>query len=113
MQNNPLNSDQTLQNNPFNTCNEGISNGFGPMFFNIRDPSFNKTNIPVPQETSKHPLVICGTLFFYGGLIVAMLLISTETIYIALAVLTYLRYLYVSICCSDIRQYFNNIKKFD
>ncbi len=31
----------------FAACNQGISNGFGAMFFNMRDPTFRQTNVPI------------------------------------------------------------------
>ena len=51
-QHNPFNQQQP---NPFNqpvpndygafaACNQGLSNGFGAMFFNIRDPNFTQKN---------------------------------------------------------------------
>ena len=53
MQPNPFNQPQ-MQPNPFNqpntnygafaACNQGLSNGFGAMFFNIRDPNFTQKN---------------------------------------------------------------------
>jgi hypothetical protein len=38
-----------LNPNTFAACNEGLANGFGAMFFNIRDPTFKQTNDPIKQ----------------------------------------------------------------
>ena len=43
MQPNPFNQPNTNYG-AFAACNQGLSNGFGAMFFNIRDPNFTQKN---------------------------------------------------------------------
>ena len=41
--------DLNPDNKVFTICNQGVANGFGDMFFNIRDPTFAQKNDPVKQ----------------------------------------------------------------
>jgi len=72
---NPLNSDQNLNQFSFNLCNEGIANGFGPMFFNLRDPTFVQKNDPIKQDPSCHPCVGVFNFIFLICLVVGIVLL--------------------------------------
>lgn len=101
--------------NAFMACNEGIANGFGAMFFNIRDPGFTQKNVPIKQEASYHISVIVVSFILIGGIIVGAVgfmnfLDIGGTIGIILG--TYFLYVMFAICCSDIRSYVSNMKKF-
>ena len=119
---NPMNNMNGLAPNPMNDanafalCNQGVANGFGPMFFNIRDPTFTQQNVPVKQPSSLHlPVVIFG-IIFYGGLITGTLSINRFleiAVSIIIIVIPYLVYLIVACCCSDIRSFISNSKRFD
>ena len=96
------------------TCNEGIANGFGAMFFNIRDPSFRQTNQPVKQNASLHIVlgVMTGILiagFVIGGVGFNKFLSMGGSVGIILG--SYVLYLILGLCCSDIREYISNTKR--
>jgi hypothetical protein len=100
----------------FNTCNQGIANGFGAMFFNMRDTTVQRSNVPVRQSTSKHAPVALTTLLFIGGIIVAIIGFNsflTVGSFLALIFGSYFLYFLISVCCSDIRGYVTNLKAFD
>lgn len=102
----------------FAACNEGIAAGFGPMFFNMRDPNLGKTNHPVKQDPSLHAAVVVGSAILFAGIIVAVVgyysLFHAQTLPIVLLiVLPYLLYVVLSICCSTIRGYITNLKRFE
>ena len=46
------------------------------MYFNVRDPNFNKTNVPIRKESSNHYAVMITNIIFWGGLIGGILLAS-------------------------------------
>ncbi len=105
---------QPMDPNIFMACNQGISNGFGDMFFNIRDPNFTQKNVPVKQQSSYHMAAIVVSFVLIGGIIVAAVgfmnfLDLGGTI--ALIAGTYFLYAFFAICCSDIRSYVSNMKK--
>jgi hypothetical protein len=92
-----------------------LAGGFGDMFFNMNDPNIAKTNVPIKQDASMHTATIISTVLMIGGIVAgaigfrnflpdygAGLLIG----------LPYLVYLSAVICCSDIRGYITNLKKF-
>jgi hypothetical protein len=85
------------------------------MFFNIRDPTFTQKNVPVRQDSSFHVAVIVVSFIMLAGIIVAAVgfmnfLDIGGTIGIILG--TYFLYVIFAICCSDIRSYVSNMKKF-
>lgn len=76
-----------------------------------------KTNVPIKQDNSLHIAVIVGTLLLIGGVAVGasgMNRYIPQT-YIAGIVIGvgYLIYIICCTCCSDIRGYITNLKKFD
>ena len=98
----------------FAACNEGIANGFGAMFFNVRDPAFTQTNQPVKQEPSLHVALLVGSVLFFACIIIAgagykRFLPMDGTI--ALLGVSYVLYLILSIACSELRQYISNMKR--
>ena len=100
----------------FANCNQGLANGFGPMFFNVRDPSFNKKNTPVKQTASLHLCVIIPNLLFIGAVVTGV--IGIDNFFslgaaIGIMVGLYLLYLIFGCCCSDIKEYIQNMKRFD
>jgi len=72
------------------------------MFFNMRDPTFTKTNMPLKQESSIHlPVVIGNILFFIGtGAGIALMMIMKVVGFIGIIIGTYLIYICLSCCCS-------------
>lgn len=56
----------------FAACNQGVANGFGAAFFNIRDPNFNQTNTPVKQPSSLHLPVVVFNMIFLACLAVGL-----------------------------------------
>ncbi len=58
---------------PFMACNQGIANGFGAMFYNMRDPTVQKSNLPVKAPSSMHIPVLIFTLLFIAGIAVGVI----------------------------------------
>ena len=94
-----------------------MANGFGPMYFNLRDPSFTQQNVPVKLENETHTGIIIVTVIFLGGLIGGIIMITTDVNLIGgaigLIVVPYIIYLCVVGCCNNIMNYLENVKKFD
>jgi len=86
------------------------------MFFNIRDPTFTKTNAPVKTESEVHvaSIVMTGILGF--GVIVFMVLILVRALPIAAGLgiigALYVLYVILVICLSKIRPYLANMKPY-
>jgi hypothetical protein len=100
----------------FAACNQGVANGFGAMFFNIRDPNFNQTNTPIKQSSSLHLPVVVFNLIFLACLAVGLVGLNHFLdlgAMIGMIAGSYLVYLIVGICCSDIKDYVHNSKRFD
>lgn len=100
-----------------NQMNTMIAGGFGDMFFNMNDPEIAKTNVPIKQDNSMHTAVIVGTVLLIAGVAVGG---SGMNKYIPQAYIAgiiigvaYLIYIGTCTCCSDIRGYITNLKKFD
>jgi hypothetical protein len=94
---------------------QGIANAFGPFFFNMHDPNIAKTNIPMKQSASMHIPVIVVTLLLIAGIIIGIILFGKYHIPSGGAILivgSYLIYLAVTICMSDIRGYITNLRQF-
>lgn len=75
-----------------------------------------KNNVPVKQDSSLHVPVIVVSIIFWAGIVVVAAGSSNFLDAVAIGViigLTYLLYLIISICCSDIRGYITNLKRFD
>lgn len=72
------------------------------MFFNMRDPTFTKTNQPFKQEPSNHKAVIIGNILFLIGLGagIALTISKKQTGFIGLIIGTYVLYLILSFCRS-------------
>lgn len=102
--------------NYFMNINQGIGNGFGPMFFNLRDPVAAKTNDPIKQPTSWHVPIIVVSVIFLGCLVVGIVGQSAGFLdvggMVPMIVVSYLLYLGIAICCSDMRGYLANMKRF-
>lgn len=84
-------------------CNEGIGNGFGNMFFNIRDPNFGKTNEPVKMPSEWYISTIVVTIIFGVCLIIGILgMTSFIGLGGAIGMIagSYIIYLIFAICCS-------------
>ena len=133
MQQNPYNQPQQFSPNPhnqppppmapnpyntgaFGQINQGVANGFGPMFFNVRDPNFTQRNDPIKQPPSWHIPVVVGNILLIGWLVTAI--IGFETFLgagVAFGVLggIYVIYLCLVCCTSDIKDYIHNMKPFD
>lgn len=95
-------------------CNEGIANGFGAMFFNIRDPSFRQTNQPVKQDASLHiALAIMTVILIIGFVVGAVGFNSFLTVGGSIGIFAagYVLYLIFGLCCSDLREYISNTKR--
>jgi hypothetical protein len=107
-----MNGGAPLSINAFHACNEGIANGFGAMFFNIRDPAFLKTNQPVKQDASLHILlaVMTGIMIICFAIAAAGINKYPRAGTIVLFVVPYVLYLLLGICCSELRQYLHNMK---
>jgi hypothetical protein len=58
---------------PFMACNQGIANGFGAMFYNMRDQTIQKSNLPVKAESSMHIPILALTLLYIAGVIVGII----------------------------------------
>ena len=85
------------------------------MFYNMRDPNQQKSNIPVKVGASFHFAVFVASLILAGGIIVGALGFNaflTLGGVVGVMVGGFLIYLILSICCSDIRSYISNIKAF-
>lgn len=98
------------------TINQGIVQGFGQFFFNALDPNIAKTNVPTKLDSEMHIAVLVGTAIMVGGVAAGVILLGDPTLFnvaIALLVAPYCLYLITSICCSQIRGYITNLKKFD
>lgn len=113
-QNNEMMTPAPLNANAFMACNQGVANGFGAMFFNIRDPSFTQTNQPIKQEPSLHIVLAVVTVILVVCFAVAAAgfnkFISSGGC-IALFVVSYVLYLILGLCCSDLRSYLHNMKR--
>ena len=75
-----------------------------------------KTNEPIKQDSSMHVPVLVFTIIFWGCLAVGAAgmdsFIGTVGA-VLMIVFSYLIYLIVSCCCSDVRGYMLNMKAFD
>jgi hypothetical protein len=104
------------QADPYAPVNQAVASGFGQFFFNMSDPNIAKTNVPIKQDSSMHVAVIVTTLLLIGGIAggVILLLGSADNFGAGIGVIAgaYVIYVGVSICCSDIRGYISNLKKF-
>lgn len=104
--------------NHFQACNDGLAQGFGAMFFNMRDPNSGKTNQPIKVGSSWHVTLIIVSLLFFAGIIVGAVGYSTFFQYsiggvIGVILGTFALYVILAICCSNIRGYISNLKKFE
>jgi hypothetical protein len=98
------------------SINQGIAQGFGQFFFNALDPNIAKTNIPAKLDSERHIAILVATAIMIGGVIAGVILLgypSLINVAVALLVFPYCLYLILSICCSEIRGYITNLKKFD
>jgi hypothetical protein len=86
------------------------------MFFNMRDPILHRTNDPTKIRASWHIAVVVANLIFLGWLIAAMVgynVYISAGLAIGLIVGLYVVYIIVGCCCSDIKPFIENMKKFD
>lgn len=95
----------SLQPEAVATLNNAIAQGFGPMFFNIRDPLFGKSNTPVKLKPSFHVPIIIGTLLMLIGLGIAVVgwktfMPTNGSIYLIVG--SYVVYLCASCFCGEI-----------
>jgi hypothetical protein len=84
------------------------------MFFNIRDPSFKQTNQPVKKDASLHIVLAVMTGILIIGFVVAAVGFKTFLSLggsAGLFAASYVLYLLFGICCSDLREYLNNMKR--
>jgi hypothetical protein len=86
------------------------------MYFNIKDPNFSKTNVPVRAEPSIPRCIAITNLVFLGFLLFGIVgyysfLFPMEVMFVFL-IPTYLIYLISVCCCSDIKHYIENMKSF-
>ena len=98
----------------FKTCHQGIADGFGEMFFNLRDPTFTQKNVPVRQEAS-YPISISVVSFILFGAVILGAVGFNNFLdiggTIAIILVAYFFYIIFAFCCSDIITYMGNIKK--
>ena len=100
----------------FAACNEGIANGFGAMFFNIRDPAFTQTNHPAKRDASKHIPLAAGTVILIAGVAVGVAGVHsflTVAGSVILIVISYIIYLACGCAFSELREYISNLKHLD
>ena len=93
-----------------------VHNSFGQFFFNAHDPNIAKTNVPVKVDSSMHIPIVLLTLVLIGAVVTAIILIPKPENFntgLGIVIAGYLIYLIIAICCSDIRGYISNLKKFD
>lgn len=86
------------------------------MFFNMRDPAFSKTNVPVKQSSSMHLAVVIFNAIFLGCLVLALVGLGdflSVGATVGIIIGSYLLYLIIGYCCSDIKDYIHNMKRFD
>lgn len=87
------------------------------MFFNMNDPNIAKTNEPIKQDSSMHTGTVIVTILMIAGIVVGAIgfrsFLGQDYVTGLLIGIPYLLYLIVVICCSDIRGYITNLKKFD
>ena len=86
------------------------------MFFNMNDPAIAQTNVPQKQDSSMHLAVLVGSVFLFAGVIVVGIGANNFLTGVAIGLIVgfaYLIYIISTICCSDIRGYITNLKKFD
>lgn len=50
-----------------------ISDAFGPFFFNLRDPSFTKTNDPIHKDSEWYIAALICSIIFFAGLIIGVI----------------------------------------
>ena len=96
--------------------NMTVHNSFGQFFFNAHDPNIAKTNVPVKVDSSMHIPIVLLTLVLIGAVVTAIILIPKPENFntgLGIVIAGYLIYLIIAICCSDIRGYISNLKKFD
>ena len=90
--------------------------GWGPMYFNVRDPNFTQKNEPIKQPSSMHINVVISSIILYAWVIVVGIgLYNFLDIGLAFGLFAafYVIYFCCSCCCSDIKEYINNMKPFD
>lgn len=86
------------------------------MFFNVRDPNFNQANVPIKQSPSMHLPVVIFNIIFIGCLIVGIIGLNKFLGVGGTAGMiagSYALYLIIGCCCSDLREYLSNMKRFD
>lgn len=49
-----------------------IGDAFGPFFFNLRDPSFTKTNDPINKDSEWYISALICSIIFFAGLIIGV-----------------------------------------
>ena len=79
-------------------------------------PTMMKNNDPVKQDSSMHVPVIVASILFWAGIIVGAVGLDNflEAVITGVIIgITYLIYLIVSCCCSDMRGYVTNLQAFD
>ena len=84
------------------------------MFFNIRDPTFRQTNQPIKQNASLHIVLAIVT-----GIFIACLAVGAAGYKrflslggcIGIIIASYVLYVILGICCSDLREYLHNMKR--
>ena len=101
---NPLNVNNNVDPVSFNACNEGIANGFGAMFFNLREPGFTRTNDPVKKDSNNHVAILIVNIILYAGIGVAIAGIFLNFLsiggVIGMIVGAYVFYLIICCCAS-------------
>jgi hypothetical protein len=97
--------------------NQAINQGYGQFFYNMSDPHIAKSNAPIKQDASMHVAVIVCTLLLIGGVVGGVILLKSGDqnfgAGIGCLIGGYVVYSIASICCSDIRGYITNLKKFE
>lgn len=89
---------------------------FGIMYFNMNDPRVAEKNVPQKQEASMHCAVIVVSSILFGAVILVAIGSNNFLSVTAVAlifVFAYLIYLVSVCCCSNIKGYITNLKKFD
>ena len=91
-----------------------IDPGYAAWYFNMNDPNMEKRNVPEKQDSSCHVACIVASAFLIGGIVALALLVDSSTgAAIGIMVGGYFIYLIASICCSEIKGYITNVKRFD
>ena len=97
-------------------CHEHFSEYYFFLVCSYGNGNFKMNNVPVKQDSSYHGKVLFFNIVFLGLLIFGAVCLNRLfglEIFLPMVIISYLCYLCSAICCSEIKDYLDNMKKYD